>query len=208
MIPEILHHIWLSENPIKDTWFRTSFLKHHPLWTLHLWDDKKVQSADISDTVKKICADSSLPYVVRGDCLRFALLEKYGGVYSDFDMLCLKPLDSLLDTKGFTGESYDGQMCNALFGVVPHHPVISEALQSITALILKDPVSCITVPHLACGVVFHAQFLKKLETIHPVHYFCPFKWNDLSGRNKTWPDSYTVHFWAGMDNDGWTHKKF
>jgi mannosyltransferase OCH1-like enzyme len=208
MIPEILHHVWLGPNPVKGPEFRMSFMRHNPLWTFMCWTDRNVHEADVSGDVKRIVRDRTIPYIVKTDLLRYALLFSYGGVYSDWDMLCNRSLAPLLDTHGFSSVSYYGQMGNALIGCIPGYEEFGKLEQIIQRKIIEDPNACTRDPARTTGVEFQAKYLENCETIYPREHFQPFPWKSLEGRDQQWPDSYTVHHWWGMDPDGWINKRF
>lgn len=205
LIPKIFHHIWLTDEKIKDPDLRLSFMKHNPDWSFYMWTKYNLKNANIPDNIKNMGTNEAIPYVVRGDCLRFAFLYYYGGIYADMDMLCCKPLDVFLNTTSFTCESYKGQMSNTLMGSITKNPLMYEIMKSVAGRIDKNLKACIKNPHIFSGVVFQTPMLKRFETIYPAYYFQPFSWENLEGRNKEWPESYAVHYWHGMDADGWSH---
>jgi Glycosyltransferase sugar-binding region containing DXD motif len=216
MIPKTLHQIAMpqlsmddSTPPIiKNPALRLSFMEHNPLWSFLLWTNEKVQSSDLDEETKLICANMKISYVVKSDYLRYVLVYKYGGCYSDTDVRCNKNLDPLLDTNSFCGESYDGEMGNNFFGCVAGINMIGEFVENAKRILLTDPTACNIDPVNNIGVKAQAEMMRKFDIIYPIHYFNPFSWRDLAGREKEWPDSYTVHYWYGMDPDGWTHKRF
>lgn len=210
MIPKIIHHIWLTDNPVKAPELRLSFMVHNIRWSFMMWTRDTLCDAAVPGDVKQFCRDQTVAYVVRGDCLRYALLYAYGGIYTDMDVLCNKPLDPLLDTPGFSSLSYKNEYGNTTLGCIPGYPPAGElANMTFTRARENSTAGGVYVEPLEImGVWAQAPLLKTFHTIHPVHFFQPFSWNDLEGRKKLWPDSYTVHQWHGMDHDGWTKKRF
>jgi hypothetical protein len=209
MIPRTLHQVWLTDAPIKAPELRQTFLQHNPDWSLILWTEKNLASSSLPSEVIDIVLDQTLCYVVRGDLLRYAVLAEYGGVYSDMDVRFQKPFDDLLNTQGFSSESYMGELGNAVIGCVRGYEPCIECRNAVADAITAHHDDCNRDPVKYSGVGFHAQFLKKFETIHPAHYFQPFSWDDVeTGRDKGWPESYAVHLWHGIDDDGWTKRRF
>jgi mannosyltransferase OCH1-like enzyme len=207
MIPKILHQIWLGKKPFKEPFLRATFALNNPLWTFMMWTDENLHSSELPGDVIRMALDEKISYVVRGDCLRYAAMYVYGGVYADADQKCLRPLDSLLDTQGFASESYN-EMGNSLIGCVAGYPPAGEAMNATLSGILADPAACNRDPPHTVGVKFQGQFLKKFHTIYPCRYFQPFPYTAHEGREKEWPESYTAHQWHGMDADGWTKQRF
>lgn len=109
MIPKICHFIW-SEG-VTMSWLQTltvrSFQKYNPDWDLVIWlltksEVKNIYTNDYKGedyfhTLKDVVIRPYESYIkLHGiqfsDKLRMGLLYKYGGVYSDFDMLWLRPM--------------------------------------------------------------------------------------------------------------------
>jgi mannosyltransferase OCH1-like enzyme len=71
--------------------------------------------------------------VERADIIRMEVLWKYGGVYLDADMECLKPIDRLIDGLDFFGLCIKpGRLTNTVIGSVPGHPILDRALDQVT----------------------------------------------------------------------------
>lgn len=194
-----------------------SFMEHNPKWSFILWDEETI--GGLPDAVRELALDESLPYVVRGDYLRYVVCSMFGGVYTDLDVKCQKPFGPLLHCRNFAGEGYEGQYCNAVIGCEEENPLFSEIAEAVYASIIINykqfPANVIQnlytkfPANIAAhgGVIFQAPYLAKCEKIYPLHYFNPFPWNNLQ-RDKPWEDSYAVHQWYGMDPDGWVKKPY
>ena len=58
--------------------------------------------------------------VERADILRLEILYRYGGVYVDGDLECLRPLDDVLDGEDFVGVCHKpGRITNTLIAPSP-----------------------------------------------------------------------------------------
>lgn len=207
MIPRVLHQIWLGGNPLKSD-YRLSFMLHNPSWNFLLWTDDNLVRAGLPKDLYDLCRDERICYVVRSDILRLALVYLHGGVYSDMDMKCLKPLDGLLTAQSFAGDCGDGNIGNAFFGAEAAHSVIGGTLSEVVSHVRAYPDRCNRDPSQECGVSFQTPYFSKLDVIHPVHYFYPFHWKNKDDIMKEYPDSYTEHYWHGMAADGWVNKRF
>ena len=150
-IPRIMHHIWLgSPFPVRFQAFRASWLEHHPAkdgenlpvfaeylliymlliptvfyptgWTHFLWTDDEV--APLLDSLRNENAYLAAPnYGQKADILRYALLQRHGGIYVDVDMECVRSLDGLHGRGGptfYAGFSNTGmvELNNGLIGYV------------------------------------------------------------------------------------------
>lgn len=87
MIPNTLHFLWVgSPEPMK---YLNSWKTKHPLWTVRMWDENSAMKAT-GIHVNHI----ENPWV-KSMVLRLALLEKFGGVYADYDLKCIKSCDDV-----------------------------------------------------------------------------------------------------------------
>lgn len=196
-IPKILHLYWAHESM---SWLQTrtvtSFHKQNPDWEIRIY--MPLQGGDSSVnyiptyegldyfnllldfpyiTIIKVDLSAygmnlSLHSILRSDILRYYLLYEFGGVWSDFDVLWIKPMDELLKIKGIgIGSIRDIGVSICYFqtpseifhsiGVLlarPHHPFykcLIEACNNLqNALEYKDRV-----PHQIFGANLFLQLL-------------------------------------------------
>lgn len=98
MIPKKLHTIWIgSQVPNID------FSKEWDVfddWEVTHWDDSKVKEEFHDDDFLTELYEKEGPTKV-SDYVRLIILKKYGGVYSDKDVVFLRPIDSFLNLKSF-----------------------------------------------------------------------------------------------------------
>lgn len=124
-VPKIFHYIWFGVKlPDKYRPFLQTWLKHHPDWTFIFWVDnsqnydlgtlkdftfddlqkylnKKDREKHIVIDVKNLTFDNrrffdkTNNYGQRSDILRFEIVYRFGGVYIDVDLECIKSLDIL-----------------------------------------------------------------------------------------------------------------
>ena len=90
MIPKILHTVWIGDKvpklDFRNTW------KVFDDWEVIHWDDDKLKQFDLS-----LVEGPTL----KSDYARLLILQKYGGVYADMDMMFFKPIDEFLIHKSF-----------------------------------------------------------------------------------------------------------
>lgn len=90
-IPKIIHQIWLgSPLPKQYKKYQKSWRHHHPDWEYKLWTDADVEAFQLHN--KKLF-DEAKNYGEKSDIFRYEILHRYGGVYIDTDIECLKPFD-------------------------------------------------------------------------------------------------------------------
>lgn len=89
--PKIVWILWFQgwdQAPELVLKVRDSWKYHNPNWEIKELDDNNLMNY----------IDFNLPedaeYPAKSDIIRLALLKKYGGVWADSTMLCLRPLDT------------------------------------------------------------------------------------------------------------------
>lgn len=71
-----------------------TFRALHPSWYLKTWAEEDMQTL-VTPKWAAVLRECRL-LIQRADIYRCIVLEEYGGVYVDCDMLCLKPLDEFI----------------------------------------------------------------------------------------------------------------
>ena len=91
LIPKIIHQIWLGDKKLPKNcipWMK-SWKNFNPDWEYKLWNEDNIKTLNIKNFdvySKKINPG------YRSDILRYIILKKFGGLYTDTDFECLKPL--------------------------------------------------------------------------------------------------------------------
>ena len=83
-IPKIFHIIWIGPNPYPFGEYKESWLKHNPHWELKYWNND-----NLPDLYNQKIFDLIPSWAGKADILRYELLYRYGGLYSDADSYCL-----------------------------------------------------------------------------------------------------------------------
>lgn len=210
MIPRILHQIWLG--PVEPPWtWMDTWRRMHPGWQYHLWREGNLPGdlpvLDLLPRAANLAGQS--------DILRYALLERLGGVYVDADSICLKPLDRLLDVEFFACwenvEVRPGLVANGFLGSQPRHPLMAELVARL------DP----GFPSWKrTGPLYLTEQVtgKPGITVYPSRYFLPVHHTEvvlseqlaraaITGRLEEFlrgplrqriEDSYALHFWGTL----------
>lgn len=133
MIPRILHQTWKTAE-IPDRWRRAreSWLEAHPGWEYRFWTDE-----DLDQLVRERAPDF-YPFwrrypnqIQRVDAARYLILYEHGGVYADLDMICLRPLDRLLEHELVLPKTRPLGLSNQLMAARPGHPFMAKALREL-----------------------------------------------------------------------------
>lgn len=133
MIPRILHQTWKTRR-IPEEWrdARKSWLDAHPDWEHRFWTDD-----DLERLVRRRAPDlyplwRDYPdQIQRVDAARYLILHEFGGVYADLDMICLRPLDDLLEHDLVLARTRPIGLTNQLMLARPGHPVMRRALDAL-----------------------------------------------------------------------------
>ena len=219
VIPKIVHQIWIGPHapPAIFELSQRSIKQLHPGWEYRLWTDADVASLELYN--KKVY-DLSNNYGKKADILRYEILKKYGGVYIDVDVVCLKPLDQLLHYDLWVGIApleCHALINTALIGAVPGNPIIEDCIMTLE----EDWYAFNTMPfpgnvlYGAGPCHFSKSFMKFVsdETMHtiafPASYFYPLDLLHRSLAQEASPvisakvrsyikdESFAVHYWKG-----------
>jgi len=104
VIPRHAHIIWLDEEiPPERQACIDSFQRMHPEWELTVWrsvaDFGLLRNRSVFRSAELIAppAPRGNPHQIRTNVLRFEVMARYGGVFLDSDVFCLKPLDPIVE---------------------------------------------------------------------------------------------------------------
>jgi hypothetical protein len=129
-IPRVLHQIWIGPDPFPEEYvpYRESWGRHHPGWELKLWTEENLpHPLRRPEAAERLRAPAE-----RADVLRLELLWRFGGVYADVDIECLRPTEPLIDNADFfIGLAKPDRVNNALLGSVGGHPLLDRALDEL-----------------------------------------------------------------------------
>lgn len=149
--------------------------------------------------------DAAINYGEKSDILKWEIVYRFGGVYVDTDFECLRPLDHYNHTFDlYTGvQPLDTNMVQlgaALYGAIPHHPIMKACVemikhnQDIQQIIVK------TGPIHFTKVFAHFAGKTGLRDVAlPSSYFYPCGYEQRGMPQQEWckAESYAVHHWAG-----------
>jgi len=104
-IPRLIHQQWKSSE--ESTWSEEikanipSFISNNPDSYHMMWDDSSIQEFVHLFYPKNVSSMFDiLPLPIhKSDLFRYMVLQTFGGVYSDIDTTCLKPVSSWVKTK-------------------------------------------------------------------------------------------------------------
>lgn len=215
VIPSIIHMIWLGSAPTSLVKLAlASWQKYHPSWEIKLWTDQEVKQLKWSHPRSALLYAEAQNWAEKSDILRFEILYQYGGVYADTDAICLKPLDSLINSGlnffacfeenkiKLLGRPLIG---SAVIVSAKHHPILHRCIEYSFAKSeqpeLKQHIRSGPGPlSKACYEVLEAG--EEDILILPCSYFYPLPWNKRLLNfeqilENIRPESFAVHLWEG-----------
>ena len=233
MIPKIVHQTWRS------TELPTLFRKIHTINTermsnfeFKLWSHSP-GDPQIDNFIEKEYPNVYEIYkktkfgVQKADIARLAILHKYGGVYFDLDILCLKNIEDLIDfesdkmfiamepsiqTKSIFNK--ENMICNAFIAIPANHNVTKVALEKIVERYnehgdsLLDTFNCFGSDIVTSSIMVDDNFNKckfvRRELLYPISdpklktlSSCK---NDIEKlKSGKYGDSFMVHYWIHSD---------
>ena len=225
-IPRVLHFIWWqgwhSIPPLLrfcvTTWQRT-----HPHHTVYFWDKPKLEQLlrgwpdDVVREAVTALYGGYLHDIQRIDLMRLLVLYRFGGVYADVDLLCLRPIDELLAGHSFyicREKEASLSYCNALIASRAEHPLLPKIWHFYREL---QPLQH-QYPHQAMGVLRTTGPRAMTQALlhHKAAAFCRLDpaadhfyaeaWTEIPRAlrtpcpdllRQTHPSAYAVHLWAG-----------
>jgi inositol phosphorylceramide mannosyltransferase catalytic subunit len=206
-IPPIIHFIWLGRPlPPSCQQIVESWKKHHPLWLFKVWTDEE---AKVFPFRNRAAFDAAKNYGEKADIFRLEILFRYGGLYADTDVECLKPFDVLCQTCDlFAGLCENNNLGNAVMGACPKHPIIQQLLKNIKPGSgdndrLRITSSTGPIAFTKCFFLMAKQFEGKV-VVFPPSYFYPFTLTDHFKfpnatieeiRTYIQPETMAIHYW-------------
>lgn len=223
-IPPIVHLIWLgSEVPLKEATAFNSWKTHHPHWDIKIWTDKELAVFEWSSAKVQQAYNEAVTWAEKADILRLELLYRFGGIYSDADVVCTNSFhDLIVQDIGFFSAfelNYIGKhygepffIGTAVMGSAKHGHVVKYCLDNLRTAAEAPEVGIIkrTGPGLisrACQSVLKNK--KENILILPCSYLYPLPWKQRDVTSETVAsflsfETLAIHLWDGS----WcTHKK-
>lgn len=205
MIPKIIHQIWLTGDEFPFAEYRRSWQLLNPEYIHFLWTLDNIGHAGLNNEVYDIIDDSSLFFLPKVELLKFSIVYKYGGIYADTDMECLKSFDTFIDHESFVGMEDESNIGISIFGAERGNENIKNIRDHIISTIRTIKRHCNLRPVRFVGPRAPAiqKILWNFEGIYGSRYFYPFNITELDKRNGNFSEAYTKHHWNCKSETGW-----
>tara|TARA_B100000614_G_scaffold262909_1_gene300475 strand:- start:59855 stop:60616 length:762 start_codon:yes stop_codon:yes gene_type:complete len=131
-VPKILHQVWIGgEIPFDYLASALHFKQLNPEYEYMLWDDSNVPVSRFPEIYNSF---NMLQF--KSDLIRYEILNKYGGVYADFDIVWIKPINELVKNKPFLfAKEYpkksDHSLTNCLIATESNSQIMSSIFDRI-----------------------------------------------------------------------------
>jgi len=170
----------------------------HPGWEIARWCERNIprlEHQDMYDRAEELTAGNVWQF--RSDIVRYELLWRHGGVYTDVDFEWQKAIDPLLGgVECFAvWEKQDIWAANGLMGATPEHPFVGRLLSGLRASVDANKDRR---PNVSTG----PQYLTKVYREHPdgvsvfdEKSFIPYAYNELDRGGEAFPEAYAIHHW-------------
>jgi len=206
-IPKTIHYCWFGGNPLPELVQKriASWKKFCPDYEIKEWSESNYDITK-NNYMKEAFENNQWAFV--SDYARLDIVYEHGGIYFDTDVEVVRPLDDLLNLKGFAGVEHEKtltgeKLCNTGlgFGATPKLPIIKEFRDNYEHIhFIKEDGSF---NQTVCSVFQTSILLKKglkfdnsiqeIEglTIFPAEYFAPKEY--FSGKINLTKNTYSIH---------------
>ena len=129
-IPKVIHYCWFGKGEMPKLALKCikSWKKYCPDYEIICWNE---DNFDITQNRYMQEAYEAKKWAFVSDFARLKVIYDHGGIYMDTDVEILKPIDDLLETKGYMGFDEKGLMSTGLgFGAEKGNKIVGEFLKS------------------------------------------------------------------------------
>jgi hypothetical protein len=156
-IPKTIHFIWIGPKQFPEQSIPNliSWKSHHPNWKIFFWTDDPERPLPIEGMTRRLvsdfdfgplqrCIEASSNWAETSDIMRYMIMYKEGGIYTDHDVECIRPFDPLRSHYDFAAGysalhkfpfSVNSPFCpnNGIIVVRPHHPILEKTMERLLA---------------------------------------------------------------------------
>lgn len=128
MIPKIIHYVWLGNGKESEVAKRciASWNSYLPEYKIIKWNENNWDLTQNRFAYENYMAGK---YAYASDVIRLDVLNKYGGIYLDSDVMINKSFNELLDQKSFWGMMYNDALSTAVIGSESNNKFIQYLLE-------------------------------------------------------------------------------
>lgn len=203
-IPKVIHYCWFGNGELSPLTKKCikSWKKYCPDYEIICWNEANF---DLSQNRYMREAYEAGKWAFVSDYARLKIVYEQGGIYLDTDVELIKPLDTLLEGKGFMGFDEKGIVATGLgFGAEKGSPIIGEFLKDYEdiAFVLPDGSydltpcpdrNTATLQRLGMDVKDTKQMFMDMLFL-PKEYLCPMDY--YTGKKEITENTYSIHHYC------------
>lgn len=203
-IPKVIHYCWFGNGdlPKLATKCIKSWEKYCPDYKIVCWTERNF---DLSQNKYAYEAFQAGKWAFVSDYVRLKVIYDNGGIYLDTDVELLRPLDDLLENKGYMGFDEKGIIASGLgFGAEADNTVIGELLKDYEDIpfVLPDGSYDLTpcpdrntkaLQRLGMDIKNTNQRFMDMLFL-PREYFCPTEY--YTAKKALTPKTYSIHHYS------------
>ena len=131
-LPRVIHQTWFGPKEPPHAYMNT-WRKRNPGWTYRLWRDG---DAELFPLRNQDGYDWFTRFNIKSDFARWELVHRFGGVYVDADIICLRPLDDYLprfyrDAWASQDCGWPSLVCSGVMGATAGHPFAAAMVEAL-----------------------------------------------------------------------------
>ena len=200
-VPKIIHQLWIGPKSIPINAMNT-IKQDNPDYEYILWNEERLEGLTIP---KKYKQKIKLMEELNGkaDMYRWIILEKYGGVFVDADMISIAPIDDFIINAGpfFCWENEivrNGLCATTIMGFTKEHIIPKLAIQWIMNNRITSPAWISVGPQLLTNI-YNSLPDKNVVNVLPSYTFLPDHHSGMKykGHGKV----YMTHEWGSTRNN-------
>lgn len=219
MIPKVIHYFWIGTKPLgeKEIHCIASWKKFCPDYEIRLWNEENYDFS-INRYMREALKTKKYGFVP--DYARLDVIYRYGGIYLDTDVELVKPLDDLLELKGFCGfENKYKVNLGQIFAAEAGHNIIKvmrDEYEGMSFFNENGSLNTTASPVIqtkslrSVGLKTDGkkQILENGFTVFPADYFSPYDFETETVKQTS--NTYSIHHYAATwysDIDRVRHKR-
>ena len=200
-VPKIIHQLWIGEKqpPLNAM---NSVRDMNPDFEYWFWNEELIKERLKIPKKYKMKIDLMEELNGKADMYRWLILEKYGGIFIDADMISIEPLDDFLLNQSFfswENELLRPNLCaTSIMGLSPNHIICNKAIEYIMNNRITSP-AWKSVGPLLLSNIYHSLEDKSVVKVFPSYYFLPdhFGGYKYLGHGKV----YMTHEWGSTKSN-------
>jgi len=212
MIPKLFHFIWFGSIPDEYFEYYEGWKQKHPEYVFNLWDEVSLKKeTSFIKQISQIKENKNIYYDTLSDIARYYLIHKFGGIYCDIDVICVKNITPILEQhkdeisfasqSSWTVKKYESLINNNFIMAPPNQALMLDTYKnSITKGLQQNEqtkTAWFTGPRW-----LDFQFMNKRVNILPSTFINPIDSYGASQYNKhnITENTYGIHRWNSAKN--------